>query len=201
MTTNNIFTPQYYDYYNINSWLLNQEYVKEYSKIQDVTCISSCRNDVKNNEKLLLVEFEVENYLFSDRRYISNILRIIRTVKEGTIFCENPAYILLESMCDTQLRMHKRISSGKYLSSIGEIIERPLYIWFEYYPKKNNCVSTRYTIKLNEDDLLNDIRTKKQKCVNSLVQLCISAIASNDLEKYNYMNRSMHLSLKTISMV
>jgi hypothetical protein len=187
-----------HDYWNIESWLITNKYVGEYSKINDVNIINCSKNDIKHNEKLLLLEFNVlrENRS-SDNRYITHELRIIRTVKDGTIFCENPLYINIESMElePNHIKINKRISSSKYLEYNGRIHNGPLYTMFKYHPYDTYDGSAKYTVKLYEDDLLNDIKTK-QKPMPSLVQLCVSAIATNDLKEYNYMNRTTYLSLK-----
>jgi len=112
-----------------------------------------------------LVEFDVENH--------SSCIKIyIRTVKDGTIFCENPSYIFLENMYDIQLKIYERIYSNEYLSTSYEIIKKPLYVWFVYYPKKT-CVCSKYTVKLHEDDLLNDIKIKKTY-IKSCSIMCFS---------------------------
>lgn len=190
---------QFHDYWDIEKWLLTNKYVGEYSKIQDINSISCCKNYIKNNEKLLLIEFDVlrENSL-DGNRYITHKLHIIRTVKNGPIICNNPLYINIDSMElePNHIKINKRISSSKILEYTGRILNGPYYIMCEYYPEYEYYGSAKYTVKLHEDDLLNDIRTKKQKPIPSLSQLCVLAIATNDLEQYNYMNRTMHLALK-----
>jgi hypothetical protein len=186
-----------HDYWNIESWLITNKHLNEYSKIHNVNSITDYKNDIKHNEKLLLLEFDVlrENRL-SDDRYITHKLHILRTVKDGTIFCNNPLYINIESMelDPNHKRINKRISSSKYLEYSGRIFNGLLYTMFEYYPYDIYDGSAKYTVRIHKDDLLNDIRTKN-KSIQSLVLLCVSSITTNDLEKYNYINRTMSLSL------
>jgi hypothetical protein len=178
-----------HDYWNIENWPLTNKQLTEYSKINDTNIIHCSQNDIRHYEKLLLMEFEVlrENRLSGDR-YITHKLHIIRAVKEGNIFCGNPLYINIESMelDPIHKRINKRISSSKYLEYSGRIFNGPLYTMFKYHPYDTDDGSAKYTVRIHEDELLNDIRTKRPKSIPSLVQLCFSAIPTNDLEQYNY---------------
>ena len=52
-------------FYDVNFWPVTKESVNEYSKINEINRIYGYDNDVKHNEKLLLVEFAImnENYV------------------------------------------------------------------------------------------------------------------------------------------
>lgn len=187
MTTNNDSLPPYYD---VNSWLSTYQTVDEYSKIYDTNHISCCKQDIKHDDKLLLLEFIVLK-----QQIIAHDLHIIRIVKDGTILCKNPSYIYVESKENTKGIITKRITSHSYSMPNGQMIDGPLYEPFESYPTINRRVSL-YAVRLHSDDLLNDIKNKKQTPIPSLFRLCVSAIATNCLEQYNDMNHTMHLSLK-----
>ena len=196
MTTNDYSLPPYY---NVKSWLPTHQTVDEYSKIYDTNHISCCNHEIKHNDKILLLEFIVlkDNRLSNDK-YIAHDLHIIRIVKDGAIFCKNPSYIYVESKENTYGMTTKRITAQSYSMPNGYIINGPLYEKFESYSTvyKRTII---YATKLHGDDLLNDIKEKKQR-IPSLVQLCVSAIATNNLNQYNDMNRTMHLSLKSSRM-
>lgn len=193
MSSNTYSIPPYYD---TKSWPLTNQDIDDYSKIYDVNHIFCCKQDIKYNDKLLVMDF---NVLRTDRstggKYIAHRLYIIRTVKEGEIFCKNPSYIYVESREDTSGIIAKRINSHSHILVNNKIINHPLYEMFIYFPPFGQK-SVIYTVKLLGDDLLNDIKAKKRKHIPSLVQLCVSAIATNDLDQYNDMNRTMHLALK-----
>lgn len=191
-------------YYDIQSWALTQQSVNEYSKIFEANHIFGYKEDIKHNEKLLLLDFMVlKDFKLSGDKIIANDLRIIRTVKDGTIFCKNPAYIYVESSERTDGMMTKRITPHSYLAPNGLIIDSPLYERFESFPTVNRQTSV-YMARLHSDELLNDIRAKKQRRspikpvrhLPCLFQLCVYAIATNDLPQYNNMNRKMQLALK-----
>ena len=190
-------------FYDVNFWPVTNESVNEYSKINEINRIHGYDNDVKHNEKLLLVEFAIlyENYISPIRtRYINHKLRVIQTVKDGTLICGNPSYpyLNLESTADTQGIRLRRIYYNHLRSS-----NYKLRVLFDYHNSSKFSTCAKYTVRLWDDDLLNDIRQQQQqqqqqqknKKVPSLLQLCVYAIATRDLEKYNHMNRTMNLAL------
>ena len=195
ITNNNSSLPPYYD---IKSWLSTKENIEDYSKINDTYHISCCKQDIRHNDKLLLLEFIVLKYShLSDDKYIAHDLRIIRTVKDGTIFCENPSFIYLESSETMDGIIAKRINSQNYLAPNGLIIDSPFYLQFESYPTINRRISL-YTIKLHSEDLLNNIKNIKKKPIPSLRQLCIYSIATDHLKHYNKINRKMDVMFEHI---
>ena len=206
-------------FYDVNFWPVTKESVNKYSKIKDINRIHGYDNDVKHNEKLLLVEFAIvnENYISpvqthpgamhpselvvgfrrnpDQTRSINHKLRIIQTVKDGTLICGNPSYpyLNLESMADTQGIWLSRIYYDTLRSS-----NYKLRVLFDYYNPSKFSTCAKYTVRLYHDDLLNDIRRnnlQKNKKIPSLLLLCVSAIATHDLEQYNHMNRTMILAL------
>ena len=208
-------------FYDVNFWPVTKESVNEYSKINEINRIYGYDNDVKHNEKLLLVEFAIvnENYISpvqthpgamhpselvvgfrrnpDQTRSINHKLRIIQTVKDGTLICGNPSYpyLNLESTADAQGIRLSRIYYNHLRSS-----NYKLRVLFDYYNPSKFSTCAKYTVRLWDDDLLNDIRTnklqqQKNKKVPSLLQLCIYAISTRNLEKYNHMNRIMYLAL------
>ena len=208
-------------FYDVNFWPVTKESVNEYSKINEINRIYGYDNDVKHNEKLLLVEFAImnENYVSpvqthpgamhpselvvgfrrnpDQTRSINHKLRIIQTVKDGTLICGNPSYpyLNLESTADAQGIRLSRIYYNHLRSS-----NYKLRVLFDYYNPSKFSTCAKYTVRLWDDDLLNDIRTnklqqQKNKKVPSLLQLCIYAISTRNLEKYNHMNRIMYLAL------
>jgi hypothetical protein len=190
---------QSFSFYDVNFWPVTNKSINEYSKINDINRLYGYDNDVKHNEKLLLVEFAIvnENYISSiQTRSINHKLRIIQTVKDGTLICGDPSYpyLNLESTVDAHGIRLSRIYYDHLRSS-----NYKLRVLFDYYnpSKYSNCA--KYIVRLWDDDLLNDIRTNKlqQRQLSSLLQLCVSAISTRDLEQYNYMNRTMILALKT----
>ena len=193
-------------FYDVKYWPGTKEYINDYSKIHEINRIHSYDNDLKHNEKLLLVEFSIlnENYTSPIQTHpdqtlsINHKLRIIQTVKEGTLICGNPLYpyLNLDSMEDTLGIRSQRINYYDHLRSSNF----KLCIMFDYYNPSKFSTCAKYTVRLFSDDLLNDIRTKKQqqqKHVPSLLQLCVSAISTCDIEQYNHMNHTMILALKT----
>lgn len=198
-------------YYDIKSWLLTNETMEDYSKINEINHISSCKQDIKHNDRLLLLEFLVlKDIRSSGYKYIAHDLRIIRVVKNGEIFCKSLSFIYAESIERTDGMISKRIYpdtnvnrmgvSGddilnvstvhSYSAPNGLIINSPLYEQFETYPNINKRVLI-YTVRLYNNDLLNDIKKQKQKQkqLPSLFQLCFYTIVSNELEQYNDIHR------------
>jgi len=211
-------------FYDVKCWPVTKECINDYSKIHEINRIHSYDNDLKHNEKLLLVEFstKIGNYTSpiqthpvtkspselvvgfrrnpDQTQYITHKLRIIQTVKEGTLICGNPLYpyLNLDSMEDALGIRSQRINYYNHLRSSNF----KLCIIFDYYNPSKFSTCAKYTVRLCHDDLLNDIRRNnlqknknKNKKVPSLLQLCVSAIATRDLEQYNHMNRTMNLAM------
>ena len=184
-------SPPYYDF---KSWLVTNQTVDEYSKRNDANPISSYLHDIKYNDKLLMLEFVVlKEYGSSGDKIIAHDLRIIRVVKDGTIFYKNPSYINVESIETTDGMITKRITPHSYSIPDEQIVNSSLYELIETFPTINKRVSL-YTVRLPSDDLLNDIKQttiKSVKSLPSLRQLCVYAIPTNDLPHYNNINRTM----------
>jgi len=198
-------------YFDIQNWPVTEDFVNEYSKIQDIHHITGYDDGVKHDEKLLLMEFTLLKDSQSPSstgrtrtslgvRNIAQRLHVVKTVKYGTLISGDVSYpfLNLESMVDTKGIRICRFPSYHNSLPCGVIRNCLLNVLYDYHnPNKySSCVI--YTVRLHDDDLLNDIRTKKQqKHVPSLLQLCVSAISTRDLEQYNHMNRTMDLALKT----
>lgn len=167
------------------SWYATKDFINEYSKIQDAKYLTGYTNEIKHDEKLLLIKF----MMLTEK--ITHSLTIIRTVKDGAIICGHPyyPYLNLESMVNTQGRKFQRESTSR------ESSEYLLRVLYDYHNPNKYSSCAKYVVKLHEDDVLDDIRTKKQH-VPSLLQLCVSAIPTKNLEQYNHMNRTMQLALK-----
>jgi len=165
-----------------NNWMeITNESMSDYSKIHDANCVTG---DINHNEKLLFLEFYKN--IHRNIQYISNKMYIIQTVSVGDIICGKSLY--LECMCDTLGRRIYRTSSNSSLLY-------PCCVLFHYHnPSKQDCCA-KYCVRLYEDKLLEDIRTK-QKPIPTLLQLCVSAISTKELERYNEMNKTMLLAMK-----
>lgn len=168
------------------SWYATKDFINEYSKIQDAKYLTGYTNEIKHDEKLLLIKF----MMLTEK--ITHSLTIIRTVKDGVIICGHPSYpfLNLESMLDTRGR---RIQSE---TTSDDITNYPLRLLYDYHNPNTYSRCARYVVRLHEDNVLDDVKTKKQQQVPSLLQLCISAIPTKNLEQYNHMNRTMQLALK-----
>jgi len=97
------------------------------------------------------------------------------------------------------IRLHRISSNNRSLPS-GEIRNCLLRVLYDYHNPNKYSTCVKYTVRLHEDDLLNDIRTKKQQHhVPRLLQLCVYAISTRDLGQYNHINHTMDLALRTWS--
>lgn len=216
-------------YFDIQNWPETEDFINEYSKIQDTQHITGYDDHIRHDEKLLLMEFTLLKDSQSPRyakvaklpqdigwdqssnstcrtrsslgvRNIAHRLHIVKTVKDGTLICGNVSYpyLNLESMVDARGIWICRFPSNNRSLPSGEIRNCSLSVLYDYHNPNKYSRCVKYTVRLHDDELLNDIRTKKyQKHVPSLLQLCVSAISTRDLEQYNHMNRTMILALKT----
>lgn len=213
-------------YFDIQNWPETEDFINEYSKIQDTQHITGYDDHIRHDEKLLLMEFTLlkdsqspsvaklpqdigwdqsSNSTCRTRsslgvRNIAHRLHIVKTVKDGTLICGNVSYpyLNLESMVDARGIWICRFPSNNRSLPSGEIRNCSLSVLYDYHNPNKYSRCVKYTVRLHDDELLNDIRTKKyQKHVPSLLQLCVSAISTRDLEQYNHMNRTMILALKT----
>ena len=170
-------------------WLQTDKTVGEYSNILAANPINDFKSDIKNHEKLLNHSFFViKECRASKTRVIIHRLYIIRTVKEGPIFCTHPEFVHVESIewKPNQTKMTKRIDSSKYINYDGNIYNGTLSTdYCEQYVRRGYV---KYTVRLHSDDLLRDIVAKAVQ-VPSLARLCFSAIPTCDLKYYNDMNR------------
>jgi len=188
-------------YYDIYHWPVTNESIDDYSKINYANRITGCKKedeavfDIKYYEKLLLLNFNLV-YDSSElgERYISNRLFILRTTKNGAIANVNTLShsINLHSMTDTRgKRSYTSYSDNGSFDS--------LRVMYDSNIKSKFTTCIKYTVRLHEDELLNDI-TKIQKYVPSLFQLCFYSINTNNLPQYNHINRTMNLSMKMLHM-
>jgi len=174
----------------LDDYLFTDKTVMEYSNILAANPITDFKDDIKNQEKLLLLRFNaIERYFHSGHLHIVQKLHIIRTVKDGPVFRPNSQHIYIDSIEvePNRTKMTKRIDSTKYITHNGNITQRPLYV--EYCDLHKKEFYTTYTVRLHSDDLLRDIVTKTTQ-VPSLVHLCFLAIPTGDLKYYNDLNRA-----------
>ena len=182
-------------YYNFKFWPVTYQNINEYSKIKDIPRIN---DHIKHNEKLLLLDFTVlKDIEWSGERYINHKLQIIRTAKDGILICGNKSYphLNLQKIEEPLGGVYSHLYSNYYTVPSGHMINSTLRALFDYHNPSRHSRCAKYTVRLFEDDLLDEIRTK-QKTFPSLLHLCISAISTNDLRQYNNINRTMDLSLK-----
>jgi len=177
---------------SIGSNHLHTDEVHDYSNILAANPIHTFKSDIKNHEKLLIQTFFVTPgpCYYSNNRYIIHRLYIIKTVKEGPIFCTHPEFTYIESL-ETKSTHRRRIDSTKYIDNNGKIYQGTLST--DYCEQYVNKYSVKYTVRLHPDDLLCDIMAKalhRQGQVPSLAQLCFLAIPTYDLPQYNDMNRT-----------
>ena len=166
-------------YYDICHWPATNKSIVDYSKINDVNRITGCKKedevgfDVKHYEKLLLLNFNVvyeslcqgNQYLLADsttnyvgKNYISNRLFILRTIKNGEIINRNSSPTMnLDNMIDTR-------GKRSYTSYSDNVIIYSLRVMYDSNIKSKFSTCIKYTVRLNEDELLNDIK-KIQKSV------------------------------------
>ena len=162
------------------------EEVHDYSNILAANPIHTFKSDIKNHEKLLVQTFFViDGSRYSNSRYIIHHLYIIKTVKEGPIFCTHPEFIYIESL-ERKSTHRRRIDSTKYIDNNGKIYQGTMST--DYCEQYVNKYSVKYTVRLHPDDLLKAVHRQGQ--VPSLAQLCFLAIPPYDLPQYNDMNRT-----------
>jgi hypothetical protein len=181
----------------LNDYLPTDKTVMEYSNILAANPINYFKDDIKNQEKLLLLRFyAVKKYFQSGHLHIVQKLHIIRTVKDGPVFSPKSQHVYIDSIEvePNHTKMTKRIDSTKYITHNGNITQRPLYV--EYCDLHKGQFYVTYTVRLHSDDLLRDIATKTVQ-VPSLVHLCFSAIPTGDLKYYNDMNRRPFTPMNT----
>jgi len=178
-----IATPTMYD---IKSWLIVDKAIDEYSKILEIYSLTS--PNIHNNQKILLMQFDLLR-----KKNIIHRLFVCRTITIGQVIAPNPIYVYMESVKYPHVGISQRINDNEYSLVSGEIIKGRLYRLIDLL-QDESCAY--YAVPLHEDNLLDEIKTKKQTILPSLVQLCILSILTKDLPKYNELNQTVVLAIR-----
>ena len=145
-------------YYNFKFWPVTYQNINEYSKIKDIPRIN---DHIKHNEKLLLLDFTVlKDIEWSGERYINHKLQIIRTAKDGILICGNKSYphLNLQKIEEPLGGVYSHLYSNYYTVPSGHMINSTLRALFDYHNPSRHSRCAKYTVRLFEDDLLDEIR-------------------------------------------
>ena len=146
------------------------------------------QNYLKNGDKLLVIVFgrELSHSKISKQRW--HYFRICRVVKDGPVMFKNRNNfwcINIDSVQWLDGKQNHRINNNSFLTYFNKINNEPLSINSDNFIYNDMIV---YTVRIPNDDLLEEIRQYKKKESLTLFRLSFLAILNADLLKeYNYL--------------
>lgn len=168
--------------------LIRMTQIFKYSGLQNANTISDYdHKHINNGDKLLIMIFGTE---FSDCNKLKHrwhYVRICKVVKEGTIMFKNRNdywCINIDYLYWLDGKLNKRINDISYLSWSDKIINESLSTSLKNFICDQMII---YTVRIPNDDLLEEIRQFKKKKSLTLFQLAFLAINTNLLHEYNYL--------------